>query len=283
MPLLLGPSSARGRRALTITRRAAPTSVPIPRMESAAMPAARMARGGASGGGARIRAAADGSRRGESVVDGSRRDARRRLVGHRVDAVGIAVGRRHPRVLVAADDVVPGTVIAADSVRTARIDADSAVMASLYGPEDLDALEGRVATASIAKGSLVTRDAVQSSDAGAAVRSMSFPIPRAHALGGALDPGDRVDILAVGQDGSDAGYVMTGVEVLAVDGRPGRAARHAGRRHAHHRGRSRRRVAACRRARARHRDAGAFDGCGAADDAPIDQSTAGGSTESSGG
>ena len=40
-----------------------------------------------------------------------------------------------------------------------------AVMASLYGPEDLDALEGRVATASIAKGSLVTRDAVQSSDA----------------------------------------------------------------------------------------------------------------------
>ena len=121
-------------------------------------------------------------------------------------------------VLVAADDVVPGTVIAADSVRTARIDADRAVMASLYGPEDLDALEGRVATASIAKGSLVTRDAVQSSDAGAAVRSMSFPIPRAHALGGALTSGDRVDILAVGQDGSDAGYVMAGVEVLAVDG-----------------------------------------------------------------
>ena len=47
---------------------------------------------------------------------------------------------------------------------------------------------------------------------------MSFPIPRAHALGGALDTGDRVDILAVGQDGADAGYVMTDVEVLAVDG-----------------------------------------------------------------
>ena len=165
--------------------------------------------------------------------------------------------------MVAADDVVPGTVIAADSVRTARIDADDAVMASLYGPEDLDALEGRVATASIAKGSLVTRDAVQSSDAGAAVRSMSFPIPRAHALGGALTSGDRVDILAVGQDGSDAGYVMTGVEVLAVDGGRGGplgtpedvtltiAVEADGAV----------RLASC--ARARHRDAGAFDGGGA--------------------
>ena len=45
-------------------------------------------------------------------------------------------------VLVAADDVVPGTVIEAGSVRTVRIDADDAVMASLYGPEDLDAIEG---------------------------------------------------------------------------------------------------------------------------------------------
>jgi Flp pilus assembly protein CpaB len=121
-------------------------------------------------------------------------------------------------VLVAADDLVPGTVIEAGSVRTARIDADDAVLSSLYAPDDLDALEGRVATASIAKGSLVTRDAVQSLDAGAAVRSMSFPIPRAHALGGAVDTGDRVDILAVGPDGADAGYVMTDVEVLAVDG-----------------------------------------------------------------
>ena len=46
---------------------------------------------------------------------------------------------------------------------------------------------------------------------------MSFPFPQARALGGALDAGDRVDVLAVRQDGSDAGYVMTDVEVL--DGR----------------------------------------------------------------
>jgi Flp pilus assembly protein CpaB len=121
-------------------------------------------------------------------------------------------------VLVAAHDVVPGTVLARDAVRTARVDASDDVMASLYTPEELDALEGRVATSSIARGTLVTRAAVRARSAGEAARSMSFPIPRAHAMGGALDTGDRVDILSVATGSADAGYVMTDVEVLAVDG-----------------------------------------------------------------
>ncbi len=50
---------------------------------------------------------------------------------------------------------------------------------------------------------------------------MSFPLPQARALGGALDAGDRVDVLAVQQGGSEAGYVMTDVEVLDVDGAGG--------------------------------------------------------------
>jgi Flp pilus assembly protein CpaB len=120
-------------------------------------------------------------------------------------------------VLVAANDIVPGTVFEADAVRTAQINASDDVLASLYAPDDLAALEGRVATASIASGALVTRDAVRAATEGKAVRSMSFPIPSAHAMGGALDTGDRVDILAVRTDGVDAGYVMTDVEVLAVD------------------------------------------------------------------
>jgi Flp pilus assembly protein CpaB len=120
-------------------------------------------------------------------------------------------------VLVAARDVVPGTMIDAGTLRTARVDASDQVLASLYAPEDLDDLEGRVATAPIAAGGLVTRDVVQRAEAGAAVRSMSFPIAAAHAMGGVLDTGDHVDILAVERDGADAGYVMTDVEVLAVD------------------------------------------------------------------
>ena len=76
-------------------------------------------------------------------------------------------------------------------------------------------------TAPIDKGTLVTRGVVRAAQDGAATRSMSFPLAQARALGGALAAGDRVDVLAVQQDGSDAGYVMTDVEVLKVDGAGG--------------------------------------------------------------
>jgi Flp pilus assembly protein CpaB len=124
-------------------------------------------------------------------------------------------------ILVAAKDLVPGAVIDAQSVRVERIDASRSVLASTYAPDDLDALEGRVATAAIEKGTLVTRGAVRPREAGAASRSMSFPLAKARAMGGALDTGDRVDVLTVQHDGSQAGYVMTDVEVLDIDGASG--------------------------------------------------------------
>jgi Flp pilus assembly protein CpaB len=120
-------------------------------------------------------------------------------------------------VLVAAHEVVPGTVIEADTVRVARLDASDRILASLYRPDELDELAGRVATAPIGSGSLVTRGSVRAVTAGAARRSMSFGIAAARAVGGDLDGGDRVDILAVEADGVDARYVMTDVEVLSVD------------------------------------------------------------------
>ena len=125
------------------------------------------------------------------------------------------------QILVAAKDLVPGAVIDAQSVRVERIDASRGVLASTYAPDDLDALRGRVATAAIAKGALVTRGAVRPREAGAASRSMSFPLAKARAMAGALETGDRVDVLAVQHDGAQAGYVMTDVEVLDVDGAGG--------------------------------------------------------------
>jgi Flp pilus assembly protein CpaB len=124
-------------------------------------------------------------------------------------------------VLVAATDLAPGTLIGDDSVRIEHVDARAEVLASMYAPADLDELRGRVATTSIAKGALLTRDVIQATAAGAAARSMSFPLPRARALGGALDRGDRVDVIAVQRDTSEAGYVMTDVEVVDVDGAGG--------------------------------------------------------------
>jgi Flp pilus assembly protein CpaB len=127
----------------------------------------------------------------------------------------------HREVLVAARDLVPGTVIDRDSMRTDHLDASAAVLATTFAADEVEDLRGRIVSAPIEKGALVSRDAVEVSDAGAAARSMSFPLPKARALAGALDRGDRVDVLAVRQDGAGAGYVTTGTEVLAVDGASG--------------------------------------------------------------
>jgi Flp pilus assembly protein CpaB len=133
----------------------------------------------------------------------------------------LRTGEQRQAVLVAADDLVPGTVIDRDAVRVEQISADRTVLASAFTAAQLDDLEGRVVSATISKGALLSRDSVQPSAAAGATRSMSFPLPKARALGGALDVGDRVDVVAVQHDGVGAGYVMTDVEVLAVDGARG--------------------------------------------------------------
>jgi Flp pilus assembly protein CpaB len=48
---------------------------------------------------------------------------------------------------------------------------------------------------------------------------MSFPIPRSRAVGGAIDVGDRVDVLAVQHTTGRSGYVATNVPVLAFSSR----------------------------------------------------------------
>jgi Flp pilus assembly protein CpaB len=124
-------------------------------------------------------------------------------------------------VLVAASELTPGAVIDDDSVRVERVDAQAGVLGSLFTPDDLQRLQGDVATSSIAEGALLTRDTIRSASAGAAKRSMSFPLPRARAMSGALVRGDRVDVIAVRRDTSEAGYVMTDVEVVDLDGARG--------------------------------------------------------------
>jgi Flp pilus assembly protein CpaB len=121
-------------------------------------------------------------------------------------------------VIVAASDLVPGTVIDRDAIRVERVDASAAVLASTFAADEVEQLRGRVATAPISKGALLSRESVRAAEEGAAARSMSFPLPKAHALGGALSTGDRVDVLAVQHDGGRAGYVLTDAHVLAVDG-----------------------------------------------------------------
>ncbi len=118
-------------------------------------------------------------------------------------------------VLVAARELAPGTVIDAGSVRVARVHADGAILATLLDARSPSAVTGRVTVAHVAAGSLLTKDAIRAAGAGAAPRAMSFPIPLSRAVGGALDVGDRVDVLAVQHNSGRGGYVATDVPVLA--------------------------------------------------------------------
>jgi Flp pilus assembly protein CpaB len=117
-------------------------------------------------------------------------------------------------ILAAARDIAPGTVIDAHALRVARVHADAATLATLIDSTQLGAVSGRVAVDDIPAGTLLTRGAIRSASQGEAPRAMSFPIPRSRAVGGALDAGDLVDVLAVQRNSGRSSYVATGVEVL---------------------------------------------------------------------
>jgi Flp pilus assembly protein CpaB len=117
-------------------------------------------------------------------------------------------------ILAAARDIAPGTVIDADALRIARVHADAKTLATLIGSDQLDSVRGRIAVEGIPAGTLFTRSSVRDAAHGDAPRAMSFPIPRSRAVGGAIDTGDRVDVLAVQRNSGRSGYVATDVEVL---------------------------------------------------------------------
>ena len=121
-------------------------------------------------------------------------------------------------VLVAARDLTPGSVIDHDAVRVARVHADGDVLASLLPASAIEQLRGQVATTSVVEGSLLSREQFKGAEAGAATRLMSFPLARARAVGGQLDAGDAVDVLAVERDTGRSGYVVTNLQVVAIEG-----------------------------------------------------------------
>jgi len=133
-----------------------------------------------------------------------------RSADHRVD------------VLVARAALAPGDVVERDDFRAVRVGADDVKVGALVRAEDVDELVGRVVTTRVGAGRFVARDDVEPLAAGAARRSMSFPIERARALDGQLVAGDTVDVIATDERGN-ARYVATAVDVLRVGGDRGRS------------------------------------------------------------
>jgi Flp pilus assembly protein CpaB len=117
-------------------------------------------------------------------------------------------------VAVADQPLTTGSVFDASAIRLVPVDSEFEGLATLVEEDDLTSFEGRVLNRAIPEGGLVDRQALVEPATGAGLRSMSLPIPVEHAAGGALQPGDRVDVIMVREGIAD--YVATDLEVTGV-------------------------------------------------------------------
>jgi len=104
-----------------------------------------------------------------------------------------AAGRRTP-VLVAAHNLPAGAVVRPSDLRSSRISADGDVLASLVTAALEQAVVGRRLAVPVGAGEPLPRTALASSSASPA--AFTLAVPAAHALGGQLQPGDHVSVLA---------------------------------------------------------------------------------------
>lgn len=169
----------------------------------------------------------DGNR---STPEGSRsrrRGLRGRLtVGHVAPVVlavftavfvlaGLADRSATVEIPVASAAIPAGAAVNATDTRLVRVHrSDSRLVAGLISASELG--QGWVAAVRIEAGDPITRSALTQTPAGASgLGAMSLPVPADRADGGALQPGDRVDVL--GSDGNGGvAYLAEGLQVLAV-------------------------------------------------------------------
>lgn len=121
-------------------------------------------------------------------------------------------------VIVAAEPLLAGQPVAASAFRTTGVRVDDALRSTLLEPDALAGLDGWVAVTAVQPGELVRASDLRAPAAPGAQRAMSIPVDPAHAAGGALAPGDRVDVIEVVE--GVASYVLTDAAVLATSGGP---------------------------------------------------------------
>lgn len=116
-------------------------------------------------------------------------------------------------VMVAARDVAAGDTLTAADLGTARVKAEGALLSSLVTSPD--SLEGKVAARPIMSGSLIAGTDVLDRVSPDGLASMAVPIDPAHAAGGLIRVGDRVDLVDVTRE-SGAAYVIRDAPVLSI-------------------------------------------------------------------
>jgi len=120
------------------------------------------------------------------------------------------------RATAAAAEIRAGTTVDRTALRLVDVRVPDDVRGRLVDPATLGRFRGWVATRTIEPGELLSRGDLRAPAAPSALRAMSIPVEAAHAVGGALAAGDRVDVIQV-DEGGRARYVVSGAEVLAVN------------------------------------------------------------------
>jgi Flp pilus assembly protein CpaB len=126
-------------------------------------------------------------------------------------------------VLVASHDLAAGAVLHPGDLRVAELAGDRRVLDGLVPERDLGAVLGKRLAGSLPAGSPLAQAAVADQ---AAQTAFTLEVPTARALAGALQPGDRVTVLATFDANSGSAQtsaIARGLTVLAVgqDNGPG--------------------------------------------------------------
>ncbi len=104
-------------------------------------------------------------------------------------------------VLSAGSSLASGHQIEARDLVLTSVSVEASVGATLIRAEDQRSVIGRVVARPVQSGSLLTtRDLGRSNEA---LREITVPVTPEHALGGAAEPGDIVDVLATFDGGGD--------------------------------------------------------------------------------
>lgn len=117
-------------------------------------------------------------------------------------------------VVVAASDLIGGRVVDRSDFKAVEVDVDDDLFSRLVSWQQVDGLVGMVAARTIPAGDLIGPSDLREASTTTGLRAMSIPIEPEHAVGGALLPGDRVDLILVQDERPE--FVLVDAEVLSV-------------------------------------------------------------------
>ncbi len=143
------------------------------------------------------------------------------LLGAALTLVALRSADHATSVAVASRDLLPGEAVSTDDLDFVEVDVGDDVLARLVRPGDESVLDNAVVSSRVAQGDVVARSVLAEEAAPEGRRAMSVPVDESRAVAGALEPGDRVDVVEVVD--RESTYAVTDAEVLAVD-RPDRTA-----------------------------------------------------------